>query len=306
MADYSEFVIVTQNELKFGTSACIHNSFWKAGSADKTKSVPKSVPNPHYPKQQLASKSSPYNLVKYSVASVQCKYLVSNSSSFPAEVLFIESGREKDIRKQVKEEFSLGRSVECDQVCGSVVVRILDDKEKFVEEFEKRSANDITFVIKDEKCKGDRHYLAAVSPVFKNMFFGSFIESKQDEFGMEEVESAEVFMDFLMAISPLRVQPNPTNVVELLKLAHRFDIPFLIRDCENNLKHCYELDLSQRIELAGKYDLKGLKLHILESWDDSDWDQMLEDNSDDIRNLGADVLTSGMFTKNDSGENDDE
>lgn len=104
------------------------------------------------------------------------------------------------------EEICLGHHIELDRLCGSVVIRILDDKAKFLEEFEKRSANDITFVINGGKCKDDRHYLAAVSPVFKNMLCGPFIEAKQDEFEMEEIESAEVFQDFLMAISPLRVQ----------------------------------------------------------------------------------------------------
>ncbi|KAI1708740.1 BTB/POZ domain-containing protein [Ditylenchus destructor] len=297
--NYNEYVIVAQSELKIGESACIHNSFWKASSRTIERVVP------HKPsKNPLLVRSPPVRQVRF--PKIQCKYLVANSSTFPAEVLFIAGLREKGISEQVKAEFYPSHSVEWEEeydTCGSVVVRILDDKAKFVEEFEKRSANDITFVIKGEKCKGDRHYLAAVSPVFKNMLFGPFIEAKQDEFEMEEIEYADVFKDFLMAVSPLRVQPNPTNVVELLKLAHRFDIPFLVRDCENHLKHCYELDLSERIELAGKYDLKGLKLHILQSWDESDWDQMLEDNSDDIRNLGADVLTSGIFTiKRDGGD----
>ncbi|KAI1691331.1 BTB/POZ domain-containing protein [Ditylenchus destructor] len=83
------------------------------------------------------------------------------------------------------------------------------------------------------------------------MLYGQFVESQQDRIVLEDIESAEIFKDFLLAISPLRVQPNPTNVAALLKLANRYDIPFLMRNCEDRLIHSYEIPIVERILLAG-------------------------------------------------------
>lgn len=48
----------------------------------------------------------------------------------------------------------------------------------------------------------------------------------------------------------------------LLKLSHRFDVHFLLRDCIDHLKHCYEKSIQQRLKLAQVYDLKGLIAYL--------------------------------------------
>lgn len=83
----------------------------------------------------------------------------------------------------------------------------------------------------------------------------------------------------------------------LLQLAHRFDVPFLVRDCEEHLKHCYELSLEDRITLAGRYDLKGLKLYIALSLTNEEWSEIQWNNWHKIRDLGIDLFMSGMFGK---------
>ncbi|KAI1719240.1 BTB/POZ domain-containing protein [Ditylenchus destructor] len=287
MCDYNEHVIVAQNELQIGASACIQNAFWKTYSS----TVDRIIVNPQMGDHRTTKKLQ-------SVA-VECKFLVSDSEALPAEVLFVAY---QDVLKKVQDNFYLDHSVTYNQKnsvtrCTSVVIRILDSKAKYEEEFEKRWASDVTFLINDGKCQGDRHYLAAISPVFKRMLFGQFMEAQQREIVLKEIESVDIFKDFLLAISPLRVQPNPTNVAGILKLAHRFDIPFMINDCENHLKYCYEMDVSERIGLAGKFDLKALKLHIMQNLNDDDFEYLLAENWKNIRSLGADLLTSGMFIR---------
>ncbi|KAI1699708.1 BTB/POZ domain-containing protein [Ditylenchus destructor] len=143
----------------------------------------------------------------------------------------------------------------------AAIIRVLEEKKKFVKEFENRWAKDVTFVVNGEKCAGDRQYLSAISPVFKKMLQ----DHAQDEITLEGVESADVLKDFFLAISPLRVQPNPTNVVPLLKLAQDYDIPFLMRNCEEHLKHCYEIPTQDRYLLAMKYGLNSLHEDIIKT-----------------------------------------
>ncbi|KAI1713647.1 BTB/POZ domain-containing protein [Ditylenchus destructor] len=136
----------------------------------------------------------------------------------------------------------------------AAIIRVLEEKKKFVKEFENRWAKDVTFVLNGEKCAGDRQYLSAISPVFKKMLQ----DHAQDEITLEGVESADELKDLFLAISSFCVQPNPTNVVSLLKLAQEYDIPFLMRSCEVHLKHCYEIPTEDRYLLAMKYNLNGL------------------------------------------------
>lgn len=53
-------------------------------------------------------------------------------------------------------------------------------------------------------------------------------------------------------------QPNPDNVSALLELGNRFDIPFLIKDCERHLKLRYDLKAIDKFLLADKYGLMDL------------------------------------------------
>ncbi|KAI1700359.1 BTB/POZ domain-containing protein [Ditylenchus destructor] len=143
----------------------------------------------------------------------------------------------------------------------SMSTRILEEKKHFVEKLDEQWAPDVTFVVNGEKCEANRQYLANASPVFRKMLFGKFAEANQSEIVLEGIGSADVFKDFLLAVSPFGVQPNPTNVLDLLKLAHQYDVPILMRMCEEHLKICDEIPIEDRIFLAHEYDLNELKAH---------------------------------------------
>uniref|UniRef100_A0A915EB38 BTB domain-containing protein n=2 Tax=Ditylenchus dipsaci TaxID=166011 RepID=A0A915EB38_9BILA len=88
----------------------------------------------------------------------------------------------------------------------SVAVRVLEDKSPYKTTYLKNSANDLTFVVNGVKCLADKDYLSAISPVFKKMLKGSFAESKCAEVELKGIESADLLNDFLLAVSPQRVQ----------------------------------------------------------------------------------------------------
>ncbi|KAI1695583.1 BTB/POZ domain-containing protein [Ditylenchus destructor] len=236
MSDYSKFVIVAEDELysgRQGRKISIYNTIWEI-KVDNS-----------------------------GIYAVSCNKLIPRSESCHAEVLYISNTA--TIAKGFWKSF---KAAECAGSgwgdYDSVVIRILEEKQKFVNQFEDRSAADVTFVVNGEECRGDRKHLAGISPVFNTMLYGKFAEAQQDKIVLEGIESAEIFKDFLLAVSPLRIQPNPSNVVALLELAHQYDIPFLMRNCEDHLMQCYEISIIDRLLLARKYDLNALELRIME------------------------------------------
>ncbi|KAI1699109.1 BTB/POZ domain-containing protein [Ditylenchus destructor] len=140
----------------------------------------------------------------------------------------------------------------------AAVLRILEKKDHVRDDFVKNWAADVKFLVKGVTIPGDRKYLAAVSPVFHRMFNGSFVEAKQAEIELKDIEPW-VFDDFLLAIWRKPVKPNPVNVVPLLELADRFDVSILRDSCERHLMLCYEIPLIHRLILSQKYSLSNLQ-----------------------------------------------
>ncbi|KAI1713635.1 BTB/POZ domain-containing protein [Ditylenchus destructor] len=236
--DYSKFVIAAEFELGPNLQEYIHTTLWKVSS---------------------------------DCYRVTLKDIHSRNETCLAEVLFGDN--HNCIMQKVRKEFRVGDEAVEVFYNPSVVIRVLEQKQKFLKEFENRWAKDVTFVVNGEKCAGDRQYLSAISPVFKKMLQ----DHAQDEITLEGVESADVLKDFFLAISPLRIQPNPTNVVSLLKLAHACDIPFLMRNCEEHLKICYEIPNVDRLFIALKYGLSGLKFRTENTVANKDLAKMLSE-----------------------------
>ncbi|KAI1700351.1 BTB/POZ domain-containing protein [Ditylenchus destructor] len=245
---YSKYVIVAENEFdtpaKTGksTEVAFHNALWKIYAE------PPADCSPTY------STGSSY--IPSCDTRVCCNYMFSTNTDCHAEILFIY---EDCIRLTIRKKFKIGTTTphyDNAEVSTSVVIRILEEKKHFVETLSDQWAlikladlwtPDVTFVVNGEKCEANRQYLANASPVFRTMLFGKFAEAKQSEIVLEGIGSADVFKDFLLAVSPFRVQPNPTNVFALLKLAHQYDVPNLVGKCEEHLKFCYEIPKKSQI-----------------------------------------------------------
>ncbi|KAI1713385.1 BTB/POZ domain-containing protein [Ditylenchus destructor] len=282
MNDYNEFVILAEGEIAMNSKGCIENTAWET-----KKSINKI--------RKRANLYSKMEIIRTRVSTAQCKSLISNKDSCFAEVVFV---KDNQVLGQVRNEFCIDKSESFEgEHCSSVVIRILEDKSKIVDELKRRSINDVIFFVNGKKCEGNRQYLASMSPVFLKLLYVRFAEAKENEIVLKDVESAEVFKDFLLAISPLRIQPNPTNVVGLLKLARQFDIPFLLRDCSNHLKYCYEVPIVDRITLAETYNLGGLQMHIANSLTDAEWQTIRKEHGGKLRELGPEFFISRLFTK---------
>ncbi|KAI1705728.1 BTB/POZ domain-containing protein [Ditylenchus destructor] len=246
MTDYKDYVILAEaiqvySEFCNFNEACIQNTLWK-------------VHNYHGP-------GDDYGPFHY-YFSVTLKDILPRNETCHAEILFIDKKNSVTHKFRNKFEFRDRKSSSLrNYIESAAVIRILEEKQKFLKEFENRWAKDVTFLMNGEKITGDRQYLSAISPVFKKLLQ----DHAQDEITLEGVESADMLQDFFLAISPLRVQPNPDNVVSLLKLAHDFDIPFLMRSCEEHLKHCYEISTKDRYLLAMKHSLNSLHEDIIKN-----------------------------------------
>ncbi|KAI1691661.1 hypothetical protein Ddc_24091 [Ditylenchus destructor] len=87
------------------------------------------------------------------------------------------------------------------------------------------------------------------------------------------------------------IVPNPSNVVALLELAHQYDIPFLMRNCEDHLMQCYEISIIDRLLLARKYDLNALELRIMErGLSKQHFLELLADKREKLRDPECDFL----------------
>ncbi|KAI1693306.1 BTB/POZ domain-containing protein [Ditylenchus destructor] len=268
--DYSDLVIVAEDQWysrkQERTTMCIYNTLWEI-------------------KEDL---DEPNN---NTIDRLFCRKFPSERENCHAEVLFIS---DNVLANKVRKKFIIAPGENkndpsvayAEAFSGSVVIRILEDKQRFLKEFDDRSAADVTFVVNGEECKGDRKYLAGVSPVLNAMLYGKFVEAQQDRIELEGIESADIFKDFLLAVSPLRIQPNPSNVVALLKLAHQYDIPF---QCHIPL-HCYEISTADRILLAGKYGLESLKTCIMQQLSNGDLTEILRNKRDQLREIGSEFL----------------
>ncbi|KAI1716972.1 BTB/POZ domain-containing protein [Ditylenchus destructor] len=305
-ADYSKFVIVAEKEISTptdfskSTELAIHNTLWKISveksrkrfrpcSPTYTPCSPTYSPcsptyspcpppdSPYSPTYGYSPASPAHNYEPRSDSSrydtiVCCNYILPRDANCHAEILFIHNN---SVTHKVMKDFKTGTSTSNnDTTPTSIVLRILEEKKHFVEKLADQWPNDVTFVINGEKCEANRQYLANASPVFRKMLFGKFAEAEQYEIVLGGIQSASVFKDFLLSVSPFRVQPNPTNVLALLKLAHQYNVPFLMRNCEEHLKHCNHIPIAERIFLAADYDLDDLKMHTAQTITNEQWKTM--------------------------------
>ncbi|KAI1707420.1 BTB/POZ domain-containing protein [Ditylenchus destructor] len=156
----------------------------------------------------------------------------------------------------------------------NVVVRILQPRSAVMAEFQASWASDVDFEINGSIVKGDRKYLSAISRPFDNMLNGKFVEGKQSKISLNPGTTAQQFQDFFMAISTTKVKPNPSNVTALLELARFYDIKMLTSECVEHLKHCRELSIIKRLEIAEEHELNSLKSCLVETTPDYEWKRL--------------------------------
>uniref|UniRef100_A0A183CP97 BTB domain-containing protein n=1 Tax=Globodera pallida TaxID=36090 RepID=A0A183CP97_GLOPA len=106
-----------------------------------------------------------------------------------------------------------------------------------------------------------------VSPVIERMLSVEMTEKQRTLILAGHDITMEQFMQFLECISPnalhVRILPNSTNVLALLKLADYFQIDWLKVRCDAHLINCVEIPLIERFLLIERYRLNNLKNFFL-------------------------------------------
>uniref|UniRef100_A0A183CH36 BTB domain-containing protein n=1 Tax=Globodera pallida TaxID=36090 RepID=A0A183CH36_GLOPA len=148
----------------------------------------------------------------------------------------------------------------------SIVIRILKKREVIENPCPPLSSpdDDLTVHIGDRQVTVSSSWLMVVSPVVKRMLSVEMREKQQRTLNLDGLDiTMEQFMQFLESISfnalHARILPNPTNVLELLKLADYFQMDWLKERCEAHLINCVEIPLIERFLLIERYRLNNLK-----------------------------------------------
>ncbi|KAI1716077.1 BTB/POZ domain-containing protein [Ditylenchus destructor] len=172
----------------------------------------------------------------------------------------------------------------------SAVVRILRKKIVDEAEYEATCASDVEFEVNGSLCQGNRKYLSLVSSPFDKLLNGPYIEAANSKIPIKLGVTATEFQEFLMAISFNRMKPKPTNVVAFLELSRFYDIPFLMKACEEHLKHCREIDAAHRLLLAQEYRLNDLKGFLFETTTDVEWRGLYAKDNNMLDKFNAELV----------------
>ncbi|CAI5441504.1 unnamed protein product [Caenorhabditis angaria] len=117
---------------------------------------------------------------------------------------------------------------------------------------------DIMLVIDGRKLHVSKMYLALYSPVFYAMFFSNFKEREKKEIVVEDVVFEE-FIELLNVVYPSHKSVNGENVEFLLELGDKFEIQYVIDECEKFLITSEEIATITKLVWADQYYLAKLQ-----------------------------------------------
>ncbi|CAL2047066.1 unnamed protein product [Caenorhabditis brenneri] len=220
------------------------------------------------------NKSTRSNLWKVS-ASIEFKILRSGATSTSSDLLHVDfNSKNKTFEIPNFMNWSEVTSVENGYVSDNTAVveaeihvedvegcHVELQKKIFVEE-EDQMINDAILVINGSKrIHVARNILSVHSGFFRKMFFEN--GSMQDaEYPVEEMEESE-FLDFLNLIYRTSVDIDAKNVDPLLKLADRFETPWILEKCERFLINSPEFHIVDKLKYAEVYKFSALQNHCL-------------------------------------------
>ncbi|KAI3414288.1 hypothetical protein GPALN_011745 [Globodera pallida] len=169
----------------------------------------------------------------------------------------------------------------------NLVIRILKKREVIENPCPPLSSpvDDFTVHIGDRQVTVSAHWLMFISPVVKRMLSVEMKEKQQRTLNLDGHDiTMEQFMQFLEFISRnalhVPILPNPTNVLDLLKLADYFQIDWLKKRCDVHLINCVEIPLIERFLLIERYRLNNLKNFFLRCLDVANLRAFLKANNE--------------------------
>uniref|UniRef100_A0A914XR04 BTB domain-containing protein n=1 Tax=Plectus sambesii TaxID=2011161 RepID=A0A914XR04_9BILA len=114
--------------------------------------------------------------------------------------------------------------------------------------------SDGVLVVDGVRLHVSKAYLSLYSPVFHALFFAGFRERVMDEIPVEDV-ILEEFMELLHVIYPSHKAITAENVEFLLELGDKFEMQFVIDECEKFLKRSEEIPIVTKLVWADQYCL---------------------------------------------------
>jgi len=103
-----------------------------------------------------------------------------------------------------------------------------------------------------------KSYLALYSPVFAALFFGEFRERDLNEIPLEDV-ILEEFTELLHVIYPSHKGITAENVEFLLELSDKFEVQYVMDECERFLMRSDEIPVITKLVWADQYQLARLQ-----------------------------------------------
>ncbi|KAH7693549.1 BTB/POZ domain-containing protein, partial [Aphelenchoides avenae] len=118
--------------------------------------------------------------------------------------------------------------------------------------------SDGVLVIDGVRLHISKAYLALYSPVFHAMFFSGFSERDKKEIPVEDVIPEE-FIELLNVVYPSHKPITADNVEFLLELGDKFEIQYVIDECEKFLMHTEDITVVNKLVWADQYCLAKLQ-----------------------------------------------
>jgi len=118
--------------------------------------------------------------------------------------------------------------------------------------------SDAILVIDGVRLHVSKSYLALYSPVFHAMFFSKFSECSMKEIPVEDVILDE-FVELLNVVYPSHKPITAENVEFLLELGDKFEIQFVIDQCEQFLMRSEDIPIVTKLVWADQYCLAKLQ-----------------------------------------------
>ncbi|VDM48949.1 unnamed protein product [Toxocara canis] len=118
--------------------------------------------------------------------------------------------------------------------------------------------SDGVLVIDGVRLHVSKAYLALYSPVFHAMFFSRFSERDKKEIAIEDV-ILEEFVELLNVVYPSHKPVSAENVEFLLELGDKFEIQFVIDECERFLMRSDDIAVITKLVWADQYCLAKLQ-----------------------------------------------
>uniref|UniRef100_A0A915AYA5 Uncharacterized protein n=1 Tax=Parascaris univalens TaxID=6257 RepID=A0A915AYA5_PARUN len=118
--------------------------------------------------------------------------------------------------------------------------------------------SDGVLVIDGMRLHVSKAYLALYSPVFHAMFFSRFSERDKKEIAIEDV-ILEEFVELLNVVYPSHKPVSAENVEFLLELGDKFEIQFVIDECERFLMRSDDIAVITKLVWADQYCLAKLQ-----------------------------------------------